>query len=146
MNENPIIECFAVAENKLLDAIDRQRSRGSDGHNNNETIGENRGKISPDIGANKFAVIDDDTMDISIDTDPDAAAAAYFAMQAKKGRDEERQNEKVFDDWATIILRQQQILDDGGGNQNPGTLFEAQESSVSLAEDLLAEFQRILRS
>jgi hypothetical protein len=65
MNENPIIECFAVAENKLLDAIDRQRSRGSDGHNNNETIGENRGKISPDIGANKFAVIDDDTMDIS---------------------------------------------------------------------------------
>ena len=147
MNENTIAECFVVAEKKLLDAIDRQRSGGSDDHNNNDEENET-GEISLDGGAKKSTNPDD------FDVDPDDLENAFFAMQAKKRRDEERQNERVFDDWATILLRQQQQRRDededddsgGGRNQNPGALLEAQESSVSLADDLLVVFQRILRS
>ena len=141
MNENAIVECFAVAEKKLLDAIDRQRSGSSDGHNRNDEENET-GEISSDGGATNSVIVDDE------DIDPDDMEAAYFAMQSKKRRDEERQNEKVFGDWATIILRQQQQRrdDSGSRNRNPGALLEAEEASVSLADDLLAEFKRILSS
>ena len=145
MNENAIVECFAIAEKNLLDAMDRQRSIGKTGP-------ENSGSgLAAAIG-----VPEEDATnppDADDDPDPDDMAAAFFAMQAKKKKDEKRQNQKIFDDWATVILRIQEKQNQGESTNNSQTATaEAQtnssqtKSSASSAEEMFMECQTILRS
>ncbi len=140
MNENAIVECFAIAEKKLLDAMDRQHWIGKNGPENSES------GLAATIG-----VPEEDSInppDADDDPDPDDMAAAFFAMQAKKKKDEERQNQKIFDDWATVIIRIQEKQNQGESTANAQTATtEVQtKSSASLAEELFMECQTILRS
>jgi len=131
--------------------MDRQRWRGSasDG-----SIGGCRGTTVAEAGGattNKD-LFDDDANDL----DQDDMAAAYFAKQANKQREEERQNETVLQNWATIILRQQKVRSICerrrpepvaivmAVDEPPKWESSSNKKSLSLAEELLMEFQRIV--
>jgi len=97
-------------------------------------------------------LFDDDANDL----DQDDMAAAYFAKQANKQREEERQNETVLQNWATIILRQQKVRSICerrrpepvaivmAVDEPPKWESSSNKKSLSLAEELLMEFQRIV--
>ncbi len=86
MSENPLVESFAVAEEKLLQAIDRQRSKGTNGEENRDSIVDDNG-VAATTAVPKGESVNFPTADY--ETDPDDMAAAFFAMQAKKKKDEE---------------------------------------------------------
>ena len=142
-----VVECFAAAEKKLLDAMDRQRSRAMDGKKKNSIVGGSSGS-SATIGANADNGPEDSPTP-NDDDDPDDMAAAFFAMQANKKRTEELQNQNILDDWATIILRKEKDREKESSTVHPptsGTPEPQTKSSATLAEELLVEFETILSS
>lgn len=129
-NTNPVEECLARTERKLMDWIEQRKDGGS---------------CRDDPSVNVGATSDTNAVDDDEECDPDDLAAAFFARQAQQRRYEEAQKDKTLRDWADVVIRcNHQPAPKDEVSKNQTTIQADPTSTESLADGLFADYRRIV--